>query len=852
MTKTRLVRVEQRWWSASFALLAALGGCNDSPSVRCGDGTQKMGNQCLPIDADAGTQSEDAGDVTCGTGTVLTNGQCVEDPTMELKCGEGTVEDAGVCVPVPPAPPSVEGLKVSHVALRMQGRLLADGDELSQYYPVEVSVGVTYTGDKVNLPVVFALGEVPPDGQEKTDLGFCMVGGFELKHPGGKTATESIATSTMYIPRECLKAGETARTVSPIVMIDPDGTVAGEESSISHSVSFLKIDAADPEVADCRRDSTPTGAKGTCNVALKVAKSPGVDFELSELTLESAVAVLNKCGNDWAAIANGTANVDTNRPASYRCNANIVPEFQRDSAGEIVKDATGAPVQATYTNTQGQTLPKWVYGAADVSVDVTVLAHGMDDSKPSTTAQAMAAGSDETKIVNNVLGDHGLQLVYHVRPAKTATGDWKPLYLHAQGEQAKAGESGESGQDPTQFEETEIIPATPHYYTHGLYVENDCGERNLATCNSALNPRTDIIYGDWSTETDFLVRACLVPVDDTGDEDKAFDADASNNCKEIPLKVVRHATTGSASNASSYGFNYQFKDGAGSDSTLRLGWDMHTWNNINTGGITIDNEAAMTLGSKLIGTTDIMRGWAKGAAYVSLVGSYYDYGVTAFGTKVYGDAKEVPEYHWEKDWNVSKELRRGTILWAGPIPVNVEIRFSGQAGVVVNLDIIGVDKPFTANEESETYLLEKTGTASRIGLAQLSATPYGNMVVVASASLSAAAVRAGVAGQLTLFDLRVPLTGRLWWGLTNLNPVTLKIGVWADLKLNFTTMSGRVYLFAERWDIKWCSKKIVFKRIKYPCGEEWDTIWDYTIADWGGWRWNQTLWSSPYKEVAIP
>jgi hypothetical protein len=88
--------------------------------------------------------------------------------------------------------------------------------------------------------------------------------------------------------------------------------------------------------------------------------------------------------------------------------------------------------------------------------------------------------------------------------------------------------------------------------------------------------------------------------------------------------------------------------------------------------------------------------------------------------------------------------------------------------------------------------------------------------------------------------------------VTNLNPVTLKTGVWADLKLKFNTMDGRVYLFAESWSLKWCSKKVAFVRIKYPCGDDWDTFWDYTIADWDGWSWNQTLWSSPYKEYAIP
>lgn len=855
MTKTRLERVEQRWWSASFALLAALGGCDDGggASVRCGDGTQKIGSECRPIADDAGTVEEtDAGEY-CGSGTVLSKGECVADPSMELKCGEGTEEDAGVCVLAPPAPPTVDALKVTHVALRYKDAVLGDGDKIDQYYPVEVSIGLTYSGDKADIPVVFALGEAPPAGQEnRTDLGFCLVGGFDVHHPGGKVATESIATGTMYVPKECLKPAESGRNVSPIVLVDPDGLVAGDDAPLSHSVAFLKSVTDDAELNGCRRDPTLTSPKGTCQIELKVDKSPGIDFDLTELTLESAVAVLDRCGNDWSKIADGTAAVDLDRPVSYRCNKNIVPEFKRDAMGEIVKDGAGNPVQATYMNPQGQTLPKWVYGAADISLNATVIAHGADDSKVANADQAAASNGDTSKLDNNVLADHGLQIVYDVRPAQSATSDWKPLYLHAEGEQAKAGEAGESGQEPTQFEETKVVPETPHYYTHGLYVENDCGERNLATCKPTVNPRTDIIYGEWSTQTDFIVRACLVPTDDTGAKDDSFDADPSNNCRELPLKIVRHATSGASAGASSYGFNYQFKNGAGNDVTLKLNWDMHTYNNINTSGITVENEAAMTLGSALIGSADILRGWAKGAAYVTLMGSYYDYGLSTFGIKLYGDAKTAGEYHWEKDWNVSKELRRGTVLFAGPIPINVEVRFTGQAGLLVNLDIISVNKPFTADEESETYLVGVTGSAQRIGLATLSVTPYGNMTVVASASLSAAAVRVGVAGALTLMDLRAPLSGRLWWGMTNQNPITLKTGAWADLKLKFSTMDGSVYLFAENQALEWCRKKVGLIKIKYPCGLDWDTFWDYTIADWDGWSWNQTLWSSPYKEYAIP
>lgn len=862
MTRSGLPRAHARWLKASIVLAAVVWGCgdDDGSSVTCGAGTQVVGSQCLPIaiNTDGGTPDgstpvpADAGSATCGAGTVLADGKCVADTSLTLTCGAGTVAENKVCVVAPKAAPSIQALTVTHVALRSQGALLGDGDKLNQYYPVEVSVGLTYAGDKADVPVVFALGQVPAAGQD-TAPGFCMVGGFTVAHPGGTAPTEAIASGTMYIPKECLDAGEAGRTVGPLVMVDPDNiTGSGGPSAPSHSVAFLKAIADDPEVAACRKDATPAGAKGTCAVELKVEASPGIDFELADLSLESSVTVLDRCGSSWAAIASGTAAVDLNRPASYRCNKNIVPEFKRDSAGEIVKDDTGAPVQATYTNDQAQTLPKWVYGGADVDVDVTVIAHGADDSKVKTADQAMAAGGDSNKLVTNVLADHGLQIVYSVRPANADTAEWKPLYLHEQGEQAKAGEAGESGQVPTQFEETEAVPETPHYYTHGLYVENDCGERNLSTCKPAVNPRTDIIYGDWADKTDFVVRACLVAVKDNGDPDAAFDVNAKNNCKEIPLKVVRHDTTGSAGDAASYGFNYQWQNGVGSQSTLRLGWEFHTWNNLTTAGVSVDNAASISLGSNLVGSLDILKGGAAGAANVSLVGSYYDYGLSAFGTKLWGDARQVPEYHYEKEWNVSKEIKKSTIVWCGAVPVTVEIRFGGQAGLIANVDIVGVNKPYTASEESGTYLLKVAGASSRVGLATLTVTPYGNMSVTARASIMSGGIRVGVAGQLNLLTLRSPLSGRVWWGVTSLTPVALTTGAWADLTLEFSTMSGEIYLFAESWAVEWCKKKTPFGRIKYPCGEDWNQFWDYDIADWDGWVWKQTMWSSPYKAYTLP
>ena len=865
----------------SLLMMSSLGcGDDDAPALACGPGTMEASGECIPKSVDAGSKPQtradsgmpssqtDAGGMmaaafSCGPGTIESGGKCIPDPAAKLECGSGTMASDGKCVVSPPPAKSIDGLVISQLSLHNNGLLIGDGGKIQQFYPIDVSVGLKYKGDAAKIPVVIALGEpIDPNKtpEEEKDLGFCLIGGLEIDHPGGTAMTEAIASVTLHIPEGCLKAGQNSRTMSPIVMIDPDGKVSTSQADgLTRMVPFVKKNDVDPDVTECRVDPALNGTKGTCRVEAQLEKSPGLDFELAKLTAETSVVVLDKC----------PPGTDLDRPLSYRCNRTIVPEFKlvRDSSGapvldsngntQVLLDSEGRPIQATYTD-NGTEKPRFVYGAADLDLDVTVMSYGEDASDVDSAEQAgMLKSSEDEKAVNNVLEDHGLQIEYKIRPAKVEDASaWRPLYLHKQGEQAKAGGEGESGQDKAEFEESEIVPATPHYYSHGLYVENDCGERNTATCNMNINTRTDIVSGAWANETNFIVRACLVPVDTNGDPDGDFDARPDNNCKEIPIRLVRHDTSASQGDASSYGFNYQWSDGAGDQNTLRLGWGFHTWNKVDITGASTDNEGALSIGSKLIGYTDILKGWAKGAAYVTVQGSFYDYGLSTFGAKLWGDALSIAEFHWDKDWNVSKEMGRESIVWAGPVPISLEIKFGGVAGVGVSIDIIGKDAPLSPTEESGTFLVGKTGSATRVGLAQLAVTPYGNMIVTAKAAVTAGLVRAGVAGELTLMDMRVPLTGRLWWGLTNLNPVTLKLGAWADLKLNLSVMSGRLYLFAENQSVAWCSKRIkagfIKITVRYPCGLEWNTFWDFTIASWSGWRWNQTLWTSPYIEYAIP
>ena len=61
--------------------------------------------------------------------------------------------------------------------------------------------------------------------------------------------------------------------------------------------------------------------------------------------------------------------------------------------------------------------------------------------------------------------------------------------------------------------------------------------------------------------------------------------------------------------------------------------------------------------------------------------------------------------------------------------------------------------------------------------------------------------------------------------------------MWADFVLKLNVLSGRVYVFLEHWEVYGCGSWCVTSGYR--------TFWDYTIASWSGWGWNQTLWSWP-------
>lgn len=909
-------RVLKKLSWAGLALLATGCGDGDAATVRCGPGTSLRGALCVLDDGGNG----DGGGLGCGPGTVETDGLCLPDPDADagLACGDGTLEVAGRCIPDPDttpvcgagtvlqgntcvpvkASPSIQGLKVSHLAFRAKGTVL-DGttghDTLTQYYPVEVSLGLTYRGDAAKIPVQVNL--TAPDASAPTPG--CSLGGVLLDHPGGLEATEALASIEVQVPRGCLDAAESSRVVTPIVLIDPDRTLnADDQDAVSRAIAFHASNTSDADLAACHR-ALDGAVTGNCALELKVVQSPGVDFELASLQAESSVMVLDRCGEvaprlldqaGWAALLGpGAPALDVERPVSYRCNSAIVPEFAvktmrgldgnytpvLDEYGkpQLLLDAAGNPSLAQ-VQVNGIDYPSYLYGEADLALNVTVIAHGEPSSDQTEfEAARLKLGNLPNPVAHDALPDiRELKVSYKIRPSSsTNDADFRLLYLHKKNDQAKATPPGGAPMDVAPstadvirgdgHQEPELVPETPSYFSHGLYLENDCGEKNRGFCNAALNPRDDVIYGAWKDETNFTLRACVIPVNSTGpggegEELADLDRNPSNNCKDLQVRIVRSASSGRTKAAASYDFNKDWSNLQGNAKPLALITNIFTHNHVDTVGATTDNQAAVNVSSALVGSIDMLRGWGKAAGYVSVVGSYYDYGISVFGKKFWGESKEVSEYHWERNFSMSKEQRWDFRLWAGIVPVGISLRLYGEVGLALGLDVVAVADGSDDGEEADADGLPSASTgntdqavllrfpgSTRIGLATVTAKPYGLMKATASAAVDLLVVRAGVAGELTLLNLQTPLRGYLAWGATSLTPAALRAGVWADIVLNLSVMQGRVYVYLEHWGIWGCGRWCLTSGYR--------TFWDYTLASWSGWSWNQTLWSTPFYNYDV-
>lgn len=857
-----------RWLQYTvIAAVSSAGACgSDEPaahsgdagsSVTCGEGTVRQADRCV-IDSQHAPDSGMTMALTCGDGTKEVDGVCVPDPTQPRACGQGTTNADGTCV-VTPVQLAISGLQVTHLALTTEGHVLdgsAGADTMKEFYPIGLSVGVTYSGDPAVIPV--AVGLRPADAQDTGKPESCFLTGLAVEHPGGQMPTEAVGSIQLDVPRGCLADGQGSRKLVPVVYVDPDQTLnAAKPGEVSLTVAFAGPNKDDGANAHCHRSQEMGAATGDCGVALNLVRSPGLDFELESVAADSSVLVLDKCGDmapdkldldAWKAIVAAPDSLANDRPATYRCNSRIIPDFKvkqkqgpqglvpdLDAQGNTQLDLTadGDPQIAT-VQINGVTYPSFLYGEPDLVLASKVITHGETSSDVGSVEKASAFPDDRAPIAHNALVDHGLQIRYRLRPATSdSEDDWQPIYVHSKGEQAKADAPTMSGQEREQVEDTEAVPATPTYYSHGLYLENDCGEKNGDTCNAMLTSRDDVIYGKWANETNFTVQACLVPVNDDGDDALALDTNPDNNCKDVEIRIVRRPTSGNTQDAhTSYNFRNTWDRSSGDSDTIRSHFHVHTYNTLDTDGASSENVGLVELNSDLVGDREILRATCEVSADIGGK-SRIETSYIAFDQTVDSYFKEQSRLHAELDWGIHKEKKKNKDFHVAGFKLDAEAKVYGTVGVRLDLDLTSVNASSANSDEKQ--LLNKFPDAQKLGWLQVTVNPNGHVKASASVDFDAVLLKAGIKGSFDVFELDAPIKANLKYLVTSLSPLEVQAWVWATQDLEIQALDGKLYLYAER--------------LKPFDG--WDKFWDKTLVSFKGWDLDQRLWSSPKEQFTI-
>ncbi len=226
-------------------------------------------------------------------------------------------------------------------------------------------------------------------------------------------------------------------------------------------------------------------------------------------------------------------------------------------------------------------------------------------------------------------------------------------------------------------------------------------------------------------------------------------------------------------------------------------------------------------------------GQAQATVHVDLADptkSGFELGLDVFGTRVKTYDREVPTSAelFAEEWSYTQRRCVSSRFQIGPVPLGVEGCSQGSVGFEVNVGAAYGD----AIEGGRVF-----ATADAEGQIVADARPYFSVGGSVSVSVNAGIARAGVMGELTLFDYSIPAQSALNVGFVASDPdfgdtpsamARLALHVDQDLR----GPNGQVSLFADLRRLKWCKRW----RIRYPCGLRWSRIATVPLFTFGSAR----------------
>jgi hypothetical protein len=369
--------------------------------------------------------------------------------------------------------------------------------------------------------------------------------------------------------------------------------------------------------------------------------------------------------------------------------------------------------------------------------------------------------------------------------------------------------------------------AHERYFSHELFAE----QQTLA----ALQPG-----GAWHHHTEFLVRSC-VNIQRNAEPNYGqssflplpeIDAELpdNNNCRYATVEVVHPAS------AKAYAVLLNTLKG---NSSLSLSEsDCHFWGSTKNIGVKAefgtDNYFDLAGAHSATSANVKLEGWlnasifdltADANALVSVVDSGVDFKVAGFGHTLFSYAKEVPEVHFSKKWDVSKKTCATFSYGIYIVSLNVDTCAIGSLGFETDLSI-------TAQEGAGSGIFAESAS---VGLIEPEVRPFLDFDGSASAYANVEVARAGVEADFALLDQSLPVDGTLRWGLNDESSLLADGRI--QMKAELDSLSGKISAFADVHKIKWCKKW----GVRYPCGAHWHREATKTIVSWKGKEYGYTL-----------
>ena len=181
----------------------------------------------------------------------------------------------------------------------------------------------------------------------------------------------------------------------------------------------------------------------------------------------------------------------------------------------------------------------------------------------------------------------------------------------------------------------------------------------------------------------------------------------------------------------------------------------------------------------------------------------------------------MPHYIWHE-----KKTFLAQRFMAGPVPMRIAAGIEGSFEIITEAGLEGV------------------------GILVEGSTPL-SIKVFLEGGVSLALAEAGVKGEFVLTETAGNASLRTGLVLSNANKLSFQIDAKATLNLNL--IRGAFSIYAKtKTKIKWCKKKIVFKKVKYPCGLKWESYSFYFYKTPWVYRRNWTLLNKSIPVYTLP